>query len=289
LIDTILKDRPIPLFFFQRTTHPQTGRPAYAVVDGQQRVRAILDFLQNKVRLPGTTRGRRFSDLSPRERESVLNYDLLVVELSGYSDAAVRDVFIRMNKYVVKLSPQELRHAREESAFARFVEEVASWPIWLDEGIFSKTASSRMRDVEFAAELTILLVEGPQDKKKTIDLYYEAYSDSFEEGEEAAKRLRRYLNWVTRALPDLRQTRFRRPVELYGLIGALDALDNEGLLEHLDPTEVTERLLSIEERLGSDHPDREASRYLVAASRQTDNLTPRTTRIDFLHGLLLGK
>jgi uncharacterized protein with ParB-like and HNH nuclease domain len=38
LIDTILNDRPIPLFFFQRTTSAQSGRPEYAVIDGQQRL-----------------------------------------------------------------------------------------------------------------------------------------------------------------------------------------------------------------------------------------------------------
>src|SRR5215208_5704465 len=56
LIDTILSDRPIPLFFFQETRSAQTGRPMWAVIDGQQRLRAIFEFLDDHVRLSQTTR-----------------------------------------------------------------------------------------------------------------------------------------------------------------------------------------------------------------------------------------
>src|SRR5438105_334423 len=51
LIDTILNDRPIPLLFFQRTGSAQTGRPSYTVIDGQQRLRALFDFIDNRFRL----------------------------------------------------------------------------------------------------------------------------------------------------------------------------------------------------------------------------------------------
>src|SRR3954452_1370764 len=56
LIDTILNDRPIPLLFFQRTTSPQTGRLSYTVIDGQQRLRAIFEFFDDRYRLSTTQR-----------------------------------------------------------------------------------------------------------------------------------------------------------------------------------------------------------------------------------------
>src|SRR5438128_9908850 len=79
LIDTILSDRPIPLLFFQRSTSPQTGRPVYAVIDGQQRLRAIFEFLDGRFRL--TQSGSKpyankyFKDLSSAQRERVLTYN----------------------------------------------------------------------------------------------------------------------------------------------------------------------------------------------------------------------
>lgn len=53
LIDTILTERPMPLFFFQRGRSAQTGKPVYSVVDGQQRLRSIFEFLDDRFALTG--------------------------------------------------------------------------------------------------------------------------------------------------------------------------------------------------------------------------------------------
>jgi hypothetical protein len=42
LIDTMLNERPMPLFFMQRTMSAQSGRQLFDVIDGQQRLRAIF-------------------------------------------------------------------------------------------------------------------------------------------------------------------------------------------------------------------------------------------------------
>ncbi len=294
LIDTILADRPIPLLFFARTINPQTGRPGYSVVDGQQRLRAIFDFLDGRIALPKTKdtnpawRGLRFKDLAAREREQLQNYDLMVVELSGYGEEDIRDVFVRMNRYVVKLAPQELRHAREKGAFKEFVADMAEWDVWEKHRIFTPSQEKRMRNVEFMAELAILLSEGPQDKKESIDLYYQQYSDAFPEAGDIVHRLEEYMQFVTAALPDLASTRWKKPVDLYGLIGALDALTEDEIDIHkdLDAASVGDALRQFEQTMKLKRPDREASRYLVAASRQTDNIHPRETRISILAELI---
>jgi uncharacterized protein with ParB-like and HNH nuclease domain len=68
LIDTIINDRPIPLLFFQRSTSAQTGLSTFAVIDGQQRLRAIFEFLDDDFRLSQSAKktkyfNKRFSDL----------------------------------------------------------------------------------------------------------------------------------------------------------------------------------------------------------------------------------
>jgi hypothetical protein len=117
LIDTILSERPMPLFFFQRARSAQTGKPAYSIVDGQQRLRAIFEFMEDRFSLTESNdrrwKGKRFSELTPEHQDNLVNYDLTIEELTGYSDDDIRNIFVRMNKYVVKLSPQELRHARD--------------------------------------------------------------------------------------------------------------------------------------------------------------------------------
>jgi hypothetical protein len=290
LIDTILNNLPIPLFFFQRATSAQSGKTIYSVIDGQQRLRAIFDFLEGRFRLTQskemTRKNKRFHQLLGSDQEQVLNYDLVVEELSGYTDATIRDVFIRINRFVVKLSPQELRHAKEDpnGKFARFVEKVGQWDFWKRAGVFTGGQIRRMVPTEFAAELTILLIEGPQDKKASVDLYYGQYRDSFPGSAEVEKRLAFYVQWLQRTVPDLATTRFRRPVDMYALIGAIDRIASDMSLSRTKG--VGSALKTFDKRTRAERPDAAAARYLAAASRQTDNIAPRITRIDTLEKLI---
>ena len=288
LIDSLLADRPIPVFFFERHASAQTGRIAFSVIDGQQRLRAIFEFLDDQFRLTESEgrpyEGLRFSELDSDTQRLLLEYDLLVEQLLGYTDREIRDVFIRLNRFVARLAPQELRHADTRGAFHDFVERIGAWSYWRERRIFSDTAIARMRPVEFAAELAILLVEGPQDKKRAIDLYYEYFEADFPDAESVEDRLTRYFGWIDETL-DVPASRFRRSVELYGLIGALDGIfDSTGELPSTDGAHLV--LSEFEHHLGAEEHGREAARYLLAASRQTDNLAPRATRIDILRSML---
>jgi Protein of unknown function DUF262 len=291
LIDTVLVDRPIPLLFFQKQLSPQTGRPVYAVIDGQQRLRAIFDYLDDRFRLTQSAgrawAGKSYSDLSAKHREQILGYTFVIEELANYSTKDIQDLFVRINKYVVRLSPQELRHARAEGRFSSFAERIGHWPFWRDFRVFSPSQLARMRAVEFSAELAILLIEGPQDKKTSIDLYYGQYREAFPGEKEVERRLTAYLGWTTRALPDLARRRYRRPVDLYSLVGALQRITSSGIaLSRLNAERAGEELRKFESLTRRARPTGDASRYLVAASRQTDNITPRETRIEILEELL---
>lgn len=290
LIDTILANRPIPQLFIQRYTSAQTGRPNYRVIDGQQRLRAVFEFLDDRFPL-GKSSGKRlekrkFSDLPQSLKNRIRDYDFVVDELTGYSDRDVRDLFVRMNKFVVRLSPQELRHAREEGAFYDFVERLGAWDIWRERKIFTPRQMARMRSVEFSAELAILLIEGPQDKKAAINLYYGEYQREFKDGPKVEKQLVTYLEWLQEALPHLENSRFRKPVDLYSVIGALANFEDRRRVVSLNAEGAGGRLLKFERELNRKRPTERARRYLTAASRQTDNLRPRLTRIEILGEIL---
>jgi hypothetical protein len=290
LIDTILNDRPIPLLFFQRTTSPQSGRQTYTVIDGQQRLRAIFEFLDDRYRLANGSKKyskKRFSEIASEFQDQITNYDLIIQEISGYSDNDIRDMFVRINRYVVQLSPQELRHAKGSGRFHDYVERLGKEHFWKDYKIYSSKMLQRMRAVEFAAELTILLIEGPQDKKSSVDLYYGRYQHKFGEGSAIESKLKNYFSWIAKALPNFASTRYRKPVDLYSLIGALDLASEQGTrLSRLSPTAAGSALLEFEKRTKIREPTGDAARYVAAASRQTDNLTPRTTRIEILNKLV---
>jgi Protein of unknown function DUF262. len=295
LIDSVLNDRPIPLLFLERVSSAQTGRPGFAVIDGQQRLRAIFDYIEGRFRLTESDKkapyyNQKYSDLDQTYRDAIDAYDLPVQELFGYTEEDIKDVFVRMNKYVVKLSPQELRHAKGTGEFRDFVESIGRWDFWKNNRIITGQQRKRMRAVEFAAELTILLIEGPQDKKSAIDLYYGEYKRSFPRGRWVEARLKQYIAWLAAALPDLPATRYRSATDFYSLIGALHQTSDSGVaLNRIDPTSAGARLREFSRTTRRKNPTGEAARYLAAASRQTDNIQPRSTRIEILSAILLRK
>ena len=107
-IDSILNGRPIPPIYMQRKTSAQTGRTEFAVIDGQQRIRAIKEFIDDEfplgelgdysVAVALKLRGQKFSSLPSEIQQRLWNFDFVVQELSGYSDADIRDIFVRFNK-----------------------------------------------------------------------------------------------------------------------------------------------------------------------------------------------
>lgn len=292
LIDTILNDRPIPLLFFQRISSAQTGRSGYAVIDGQQRLRAIFEFLEDRFKLSQSDKrvpyyNKKFSQLPKDLQDEIKDYDLVIQELVGYSDTDIKDIFVRMNKYVVKLSPQELRHAKSEGKFSEFVERLGKWDFWKIKKVISAQQLRRMRAIEFVAELTILLLEGPQDKKSAIDLYYGEYQKTFPKGPWVEGLLKAYLGWIERALPKIESLRYRSPTDLYSLIGALHEVSKEGkTIAKINAQRAGVLLIQFSSKMKERNPVGDAARYLAAASRQTDNIQPRTTRIDILSKLL---
>ena len=293
LIDSILNDRPIPLLFLQRATSAQIGRPGYVVIDGQQRLRAIFEYIDGRFRLTESDKAagyynQKYDDLDQEYKNAIASYDLPVQELVGYTDDDIKDTFVRMNKYVVKLSPQELRHARETGKFKDFVEKIGAWNYWKNNRIITGQQRKRMRAVEFAAELTILLIEGAQDKKSAVDLYYREYRTAFSKGTWVEARLKQYTGWLAAALPDLPKLRYRSATDFYSLIGAMHEIADSGEnLRRLEPKGViAENLRQFSRKTRRKNPTGEAARYLAAASRQTDNIQPRMTRIEILRQLL---
>jgi len=291
LIDTILSDKPIPVLYFQRGVSAQTSRIDYNVVDGQQRLNAVFQFIENRFSLTesdpesGWYR-KRWKALSDAERERILSYDFVVQELSGYSTESIRDMFTRMNRYVVALSPQELRHANEDGAFKAFIETLGARPYWTEKRIFSPGAANRMKGDEFAAELVILILEGPQDKKKSIDFYYSAFQDEFPDSADVESRLDSIITTIDDALPDLSSRIYRRPANFYSLIGALNELIEESDVAIPRSADVGQSLIEFEDELAEEVKSPRAERYFEAASRQTDNVSPRRTRIDILKNVI---
>lgn len=132
LVDSIFRKYPIPALFIHRVVESgglgAGSQERFEVVDGQQRIRALADYLDGKfallnpqdkkLRLPASMRSRpvdwadkKFAELPPSLRTELENTRVRVYELDAEKDDdEIRDLFIRLQSGTA-LGRQQIRDA----------------------------------------------------------------------------------------------------------------------------------------------------------------------------------
>jgi hypothetical protein len=242
LIESILLNMPIPEIYIQRVVSSE-GEVQYALVDGQQRIRTVLQFLGSdldpkeqehnqfildKLKDDSPWKNLSFADLSGEEKISFYNYAFAVRFLRTNDDQQVRDIFRRLNEFQSELKPQELRNAIYGGPFVRLAEKFADDDYWAENRIISAALIRRMNDIEFMSELLVGIMHGPQGgSAKDLNEYYERYEDYEDEfpGQREAKKLfETTLTTIKRVLPDIKETRWSNKTDFYSLFVAVGTL-----------------------------------------------------------------
>jgi len=238
LIESVLMRLPIPEIYVQQTTSAD-GETKYAIVDGQQRIRTVLQFVGSETdpaeqeynkfsldMLPPESdwRNKSFTDLSDDEKKGFYGYKFAVRYLNTESDPEVRDMFERLNRFLTPLKPQELRNSRFTGPFVQLTVKLADDEYWAENRIVTAAQIRRMGDVEFVSELLIGVLHGPQGgSAKVIDEYYvqfEDYEDEFPDQKRAEKLFQATLELIPKVLPDIKETRWSNKTDFYTLFVA---------------------------------------------------------------------
>lgn len=297
LVDTVLRGLPVPEVYLQKDTDEE-GRTVYALVDGQQRVRALLAFPRGEVELmdsysPGRG-GQTWEDLTADEKRGFWNYRLIVREITEASDADLRDLFQRLNQNTVTLNAQEIRNARFKGDFIQTVTDLADEPFWAENRIVSATEIRRMSDIEYMAELFVGIMLGPQNKKTTLDVIFAKYDTGIPDRKYWLKRFEEARSLTHELVPDLPDTRWRGKSDYYSLFLAVDALSQQGRLKKNNRRQAVERLRSFGEVVTaqlSKEPNRgriprDVRRYTAAVEKAASDKDRRQERHTILNMLL---
>jgi hypothetical protein len=306
-IDTLIQGLPVPPIYLRQVQSGDVTKVVRQVVDGQQRLRTMLDFFDGKYRLSpkldGPYAGKGFKQLDKKSRDAVLAYQLYCHTFTGASDKDILEVFRRMNLYSVPLSKQELRNGRYFGEFKKVSFAIAEeyLAFWRGNRVVSEKGIARMAEVELVSELLILGTAGLQDKKGSIDEYYEKYDDRFPNSSQLIGRFRSTLDAITTSFDsELAETEFRRRPLFYTLFGAIyhrmfgvpscalktprrgkwSTEDAQGLA-----SAVAELSEQIEHAKATKRPPRRHGRFVNATLTQTDNIGPRRDRLEMLYGL----
>jgi len=180
LIDTILRGRPIPkILISQRLEGSRTIR---VVVDGQQRLRAITEFVNGDFPISRAHNeklaGKRYGGLSADIQDEFLKYELGVDLLFSRAYEDILDIFARINSYTVMLNKQELLNAKYLGYFKHSVYRLGFKYVdyFLRAGVLSKAKVTRMAEAELAGDMLMAILGGVQTNK-SIEQFYKKYED----------------------------------------------------------------------------------------------------------------
>jgi hypothetical protein len=199
LIDSLLFGFPIPLIFLHNRLDVKTSRTMRQVVDGQQRLRTILAYIDidslrgdiddwDEFEYLGHGKDKLYKGLSFRQLPEELQASALQTPLSvnflpsNIEDVRVLEVFQRLNSTGLKLNAQEARNSQyfgefKESAYRLAYMQNQRWQDW---GIFSRQQIAQMREVELTADLMGYLIDGVRPKSEAaITSLFSAYDDVF--------------------------------------------------------------------------------------------------------------
>lgn len=202
LVDTILRGYDVPKLYWRRTgTKPDT----YDVVDGQQRLRALWDFVDGNFKLDKkadpidgeAVAGCDYQNLPDELRSRFDVYALDVVVLEDTDEDEVREMFLRLQNGT-SLKAQEKRNAYT-GKMRDFVCELVQHSFFKSVGF----ANSRFAFDHVAAQMILLEIQGGPTNVKNADLnkMYDGYRE-FDTKGQVAKAVKRVLDVLVNTFPD---------------------------------------------------------------------------------------
>lgn len=302
LIDTILKDKPLPKIFIRATTDPKTRKTVREIVDGQQRIRTILSFVKDAFKISKIHNddfgGKTYSELPEEVQADFLKYEISVDLLLDLSDREVLDIFARLNTYSVSLNKQELFNAKYFGYFKQLVYQLSGdyYTFWIENKIFTERKIVRMAEAELVTDLLIAILEGIQSKK-SADKYYQKYDAAFDSRKIVEGNFKATMDLIGTLFGEtLEGTEFRTVPNFYALFVALYHL-NYGIpglnserkpIAEKDYPKILDCLDNIDGIIQMEDAPKEFQEFIKSTKDATTDIPARKTRCEFMARMLLS-
>lgn len=153
LIESLLLGYPIPIIFLSDTSEGKLE-----IVDGLQRINALTEFYENKLKLPAlekltSLKGFYYNDLPFSEMNRFANKSLRIIVLRKSTDEETRiDLFNRINTSGKSANPAEVRNGADAlNPAMKVVKKLASDPLFLNLVNLSKKKLTRLENIELVS------------------------------------------------------------------------------------------------------------------------------------------
>ncbi|MDY6994846.1 MAG: DUF262 domain-containing protein [Pseudomonadota bacterium] len=301
LIDTIIRGKPMPKILISQKL--QGSKTIRMVVDGQQRLRAIFEFIEGDFKISNAHNEEfaddTFDDLPEDMKHDFYQYELGVDLLIDMSYEEILDIFARINTYTVKLNKQEKWNAIYLGYFKQYAFQYGFKYVryFLDSKVLTSARVARMAEAELSAELFVALIDGVQTNKNT-EKFYKQYEDERGDLDNAGEQYDNIMSFIGSIYPadELAQTNWKRIhlfYTLFTVVGhmlyGLDGLDPDNRVQITKKT--TGKLRVILDEIShkydtvTEDPDlgsEEFNEFVDYSRRRTTDTKARIYRADFV-------
>jgi len=289
LLNTIFEQKPVPSIYIRHTLDIDENKSIREVVDGQQRIRAIIEYVEGKfpARHPNYKKPILYSQLKRNEIEKFRLTSVSVGYLLGATDEDVIEIFGRLNSVAKSLNAQEKRNAQFSGEFKQFCLSQSSsrLAIWRDYGIFTANDISRMNEYLFMSDLIINILDGLSDySSSNIDKYYKKYEETFGLADEISKKLDFIFSIIASIQPAVfNDTVFSRQPIFFSLCLAINSSTVK-----ISPENVLKAILEIDQAFNSDKMQLKKNdlEFIAACTSSTQRIKARIIRNAYITNLI---
>lgn len=297
LIETILIGYPMPeIYLWKQPVDTNTGQQHFAIVDGQQRLTSIQQFISNEYKLrssalddvnkPTSFANKFWKDLDQDDKSKIYEYVLNVRQIpSSVEKSEIRALFVRLNETDRSLNPQELRNARFDGKFLEAAEVIADEQFFDEWHVISASDRRRMGDVDFASQLLGLIRGGIRsDTPTSLNQLYDTYNDKYDEKESDIKLAKSRFKIISDVFKEseLVANFFNSPTHLYTLFATLNQI---GQKQSFELTSALEKFVGLYLEGASSEDDAvktDLATYRDASSYRTRERSSRIARVRVL-------
>jgi hypothetical protein len=188
-IDTIINGYPFPeIYIAQSGVDIEKNDKQEVVIDGQQRISTILQYIDDTNSNNFGKKVKRFNELTTQEKRAFLDYNVVVRDLGDMSPQTIKEVFRRINRTRYGLNSVEIHEELYDGEFIKTAQEILSHIELEQFPVFSESDLSRMADLHFILLIMSTLENGGYFLyDKELERYITRYNDTYERSEERKK------------------------------------------------------------------------------------------------------
>ncbi|WP_026940750.1 GmrSD restriction endonuclease domain-containing protein [Hellea balneolensis] len=236
LIETILMGYPMPeIYLWAQKSDPNSGKQRFSVVDGQQRLSTILQFVSgewglkksalHKSNKDSAYASKNWDSLPANLKQKIWEYNIDVREIpSSLTAELIHKIFTRLNQTDKSLNPQEMRNAEFHGEFIKASVDVANKLNSYDWNIFSDNDMRRMKDVDFSSQLLTFLIQGiVSTPPSALNELYDRYNDKYPERKLHFAKVEKNFSEIEKLfLQRSIEKFFSKPVHFYTIFAVVD-------------------------------------------------------------------